>query len=391
MKVSVIIPCKNRLNHLKETLPLVMGQSYSDFEVLVIDYNCPQRSGEYSEKMGATTVYCDVAPNEWSLSAARNQGYFHAKGEMLLFLDADAVLSDPDFIAKHVNYCVDGSFICGWGVGEATGCCMLRKRAFEAADGYNELIKSWGAEDIRFYQRLEGMLAQERRNWLGGITCLNHGDEFRNEYHGGINPAVTDEENFKIKGYKGISPCNLYILTSLFRFENVDKIAQSIPYEENITWVISKSSQRENIKITHPRAKVIELDIEDNAENAIHKYEAMRKAIGPGFFMVLDDDNVFTKEMYGAFLSYRYEYNMIIGQMLRYDGSVYLNAHIPECGKIDAGNVLCRSSAGLANDFHNLKQYDCPDGMFWKRCYDYFKGQKILLLNEPIAKYNALR
>lgn len=204
MKVSVIIPCKNRLDHLKETLPLILNQSYGDFEVIVIDYNCPQKSGKYAEAMGCIAVYCDVKENEWSLSRARNQGYYHANGEMLLFLDADAKLIDPEFIEKHVNHCVDGSFVCGWGFGEATGCLMLRKSAFKAACGYNELISSWGAEDIKLYQRLESDFAQERRVWLGGIETIKHGDEWRNYYHGGKDPMLTNEENFKIQGHKGI-------------------------------------------------------------------------------------------------------------------------------------------------------------------------------------------
>lgn len=204
MKVSVIIPCKNRLDHLKETLPLVLNQQYSDFEVLVVDYNCPQNSGKYSEKMGAKAVYCNVDKDEWSLSAARNRGYKVATGEMLLFLDADAILTDPLFIQKHVDYCVDGSFICGWGYHDATGCVMLRKIAFQAVGGYNELIKSWGSEDIKLYIRLQSEIAQEKRVWLGGIETIKHGDEWRNYYHGGKDPMQTNEENFKIQGHKGI-------------------------------------------------------------------------------------------------------------------------------------------------------------------------------------------
>jgi len=207
--ISIIIPCKNRLAHLQEILPLVLKQDYDDFEVIVVDYNCPQQTWQWVEGLVSPKVSCFVAPveeNEWSLSAARNFGYKHAEGELLFFLDADAKLLWSDFLTRHVNHCVEGSFICGWGAGDATGCCMLRRSAFETAKGYNEAIKSWGMEDIDLYSRLENNLAQERRIWLGGIETIKHGDEWRNYYHGGKAPMQTNEENFYISQveFKGI-------------------------------------------------------------------------------------------------------------------------------------------------------------------------------------------
>lgn len=209
MKISIIIPCKNRLAHLQETLPYTLAQKYPDYEVLVVDYNCPQRTAEWLSGHVNPKVNCVMAPvgkDEWSLSGARNFGYKHSAGEMLFFLDADAKLTDPEFLHYHVLHCVDGSFICGWGYHEATGCMMIRRSAFEAVRGYNEAIRSWGMEDIDIYNRLQDGLAQEKRTWLGGIETIKHGDEWRNYYHGGKAPQATNEENFRISQivFKGI-------------------------------------------------------------------------------------------------------------------------------------------------------------------------------------------
>lgn len=149
-------------------------------------------------------VRANVSPDEWSLAAARNLGYKHSSGEMLLFLDADAKLIDRDFIEKHVNHCIDGSFICGWGWHDATGCLMIRRSAFKAVKGYNEAIKSWGFEDIDIYNRLEKELAQERRIWLGGIETIKHGDELRNIFHGNAPTQATNELNYHISQSKFI-------------------------------------------------------------------------------------------------------------------------------------------------------------------------------------------
>jgi len=199
MKVSVIIPCKNRLEHLRECLPRVFRQIYKELEVIVVDYNCPQHSGAWAEHVfNCKVVYCDVEPNEWSLSTARNKGFLESTGDIVLFLDADALLTDPLFIHKHVKHLVEGSFICGWGYSDATGCMMCHRSAFEAVKGYNEVLKSWGAEDIDIYNRFEQKLCIERRVWQSGIETIKHGDEMRNFFHGGRNPMETNEENFKI-------------------------------------------------------------------------------------------------------------------------------------------------------------------------------------------------
>lgn len=210
-RVSVIIPCKNRLEHLKICLQYVLRQNYTDFEVIIVDYNCPEKSGDWAmHEFGIfpnlIVVNAEVDEHEWSLSAARNLGYKHSTGDILLFLDADALLHDEDFITKHVEHCVEGSFICGWGYHDATGCLMVHRSAFEAVKGYNEALKAWGYEDIDIYNRLQFDVANEKRNWLGGISTLKHGDELRNYYHGGKDPMQTNDENYQIAQheFKGI-------------------------------------------------------------------------------------------------------------------------------------------------------------------------------------------
>lgn len=207
MKVSVIIPCKNRLAHLQESLPRVFRQSHTDLEVIVVDYKCPQKSGAWAQDVfNCKVVYCDIEPNEWSLSAARNKGFLNSTGDVILFLDADALLTDTNFISNHLKLLVEGSFICGWGAGVATGCMMCYRSAFEAVNGYNELIQSYGYEDIDIYERFQNKICIEKRVWISGIDSIQHSDEIRNEFHGGKNIWVTNDENRYIAqtNFKGL-------------------------------------------------------------------------------------------------------------------------------------------------------------------------------------------
>ena len=200
-KVSIIITCKGRLEHLKQTLPYTLAQTYDNIEIIIVDYNCPDGAQKWiQENISDTrvkTICANVLSNEWSLSAARNLGYKHSSGDILFFLDADAK-TEPGFIDECIGVLTDNSYICGWGAPDATGCMIVHKNAFEDVNGYNENLKSWGFEDIEIYQRLQNILSMEMKIFPAGIETIKHGDELRNMYHENKNPNETNEENYRI-------------------------------------------------------------------------------------------------------------------------------------------------------------------------------------------------
>lgn len=211
MKVSIIIPVKGRLEHLKQVLPTVLKQSHTDFEVIIVDYNCPDKTFEYVRENfnDERIVLCkaNVKENEWSLSAARNYGFKQSdpNAPVVLFLDADAMLGE-DFLKEALLRLVDGSFMNGWGFGDGTGCCLMWRRDFVSINGYNEELKSWGWEDIELYKRLEDNLHIEMRSFPCCLETIKHGDEIRNAFHGGLPVNITNTINQKIsqKKFKGL-------------------------------------------------------------------------------------------------------------------------------------------------------------------------------------------
>ena len=92
---SIIIPVYNVEKYLHECLDSVLGQIYSNYEIVLVDDGSTDLSGkicdEYSEKCNFISV---VHQNNQGLSSARNVGINAAKGEYLVFLDSD------DFIQK---------------------------------------------------------------------------------------------------------------------------------------------------------------------------------------------------------------------------------------------------------------------------------------------------
>jgi len=86
-KVSIVIPAYNRAWCLAETLDSVLHQSFSDFEVIVVD------DGSTDATLAVLKQYPQVRSHRWEanqgVSAARNQGIRLARGELICFLDSD--------------------------------------------------------------------------------------------------------------------------------------------------------------------------------------------------------------------------------------------------------------------------------------------------------------
>lgn len=87
--VSVIVPFYNRVIWLAEALESVMQQSYSDFEIIMIDDGSTESiDGLINLNDSRIKYYRQLNRGP---SSARNKGIEMAKGEYLVFLDSDDI------------------------------------------------------------------------------------------------------------------------------------------------------------------------------------------------------------------------------------------------------------------------------------------------------------
>lgn len=97
--VSVIIPAYNDATYVDRLLEALTKQNFSDFEVIVSDAQSKDGTVElvknFVEKLNIKLV--ESPPK--GPAAGRNKGAKVARGEWLLFLDADDDIDDPDFIS----------------------------------------------------------------------------------------------------------------------------------------------------------------------------------------------------------------------------------------------------------------------------------------------------
>lgn len=94
--ISIIIPALNEEKYLPILLNAIKKQTYKDYEVIIADGGSEDKTKKIARKYG-----CKIVPGG-SPAKGRNHGAEHAKGEYLLFLDADVVF-DNFFVEKMLD------------------------------------------------------------------------------------------------------------------------------------------------------------------------------------------------------------------------------------------------------------------------------------------------
>jgi len=85
--VSVVIPTYNRADILGRAIESALAQTYPHLEVVVADDGSSDPTQAVAERYGARVVY--VRQDNAGVSAARNFGMRHSRGEFIAFLDSD--------------------------------------------------------------------------------------------------------------------------------------------------------------------------------------------------------------------------------------------------------------------------------------------------------------
>lgn len=90
VKISVIIPIYNAESFLNECLASIQNQTFSDYEVWLIDDGSTDNSGTICDKFAAPNKQFHVIHKKnGGVSSARNAGLEKANGEWICFIDAD--------------------------------------------------------------------------------------------------------------------------------------------------------------------------------------------------------------------------------------------------------------------------------------------------------------
>jgi glycosyltransferase involved in cell wall biosynthesis len=100
--VTVVVPVYGVEQYIVAAVKSVLAQTYTHFELLIVDDGSPDRSIELCRQFTDPRIKILQQPNGGP-AAARNLGIYHAKGDYIAFLDGDDIWL-PDKLAKHVAH-----------------------------------------------------------------------------------------------------------------------------------------------------------------------------------------------------------------------------------------------------------------------------------------------
>lgn len=108
VQVSVVIPMYNESRYIERCLDSLMKQTMQDFEVILIDDGSTDNSIELAEKYNEKLALTILKQQHGGPGKARNWWATMAKGEILVFVDADMAF-DEKYLEELTKPIVNGS------------------------------------------------------------------------------------------------------------------------------------------------------------------------------------------------------------------------------------------------------------------------------------------
>ncbi len=99
--VSIIINCYNSELYLRETVDSVLSQNYKNWELIFWDNQSTDKSSDIINSYNDKRIKYHCAPIHTSLGEGRNLALKMVQGELVMFLDADDLIS-PDHLSTIV-------------------------------------------------------------------------------------------------------------------------------------------------------------------------------------------------------------------------------------------------------------------------------------------------
>jgi hypothetical protein len=180
--ISIVVPVYDGAATLGECLAALVASTMPGDEIIVVDDGSTDRSADLARDVGVAVVRL---PGNRGPAAARNAGARIARGDVLLFVDADVVLAAdavarvratlaarPELAAMFGSYDdrpraetvvsqyrnLLHRYVHQQGSPEAfsfwAGCGAVRRAAFAEVGGFDERAWRWSIEDIELGYRL---------------------------------------------------------------------------------------------------------------------------------------------------------------------------------------------------------------------------------------------
>lgn len=183
--LSIIIPVYNAEAFLRQSLDSILSQTFSDFELVLVDDGSKDNSGIICDEYSQSEVRVKVVHKQNAgASEARNTGIEQSSAELICFIDADDVIS-PDYIQQLIDdysKALDVDFVIQG---------MIQKwpdynTVFKMSDGIYDLSSS---EGYKFFEEV-------KINDFSGPYCKIYRRSILNQYNIRFSKGIIYAEDF---------------------------------------------------------------------------------------------------------------------------------------------------------------------------------------------------
>ena len=173
--LSIIVPVYNKVSFVDECVESILCQTYSDFEVILVDDGSTDGSGDRCDHYEKTDPRVKVVHQQnKGVSGARNSGLAISRGKFIGFADSDDVL-EKDMYELLINNAIN--------TGSEISVCGI-KRIY--GDKVDERIDD---QSVKTYDKYEGVYEA-----LSGLFYMNVGNKI---FRADIAVSISFEGRFK--------------------------------------------------------------------------------------------------------------------------------------------------------------------------------------------------
>lgn len=97
------MPVYNAEKFLKPAIESILNQTFSDFELIIIDDNSNDKTADIIKSYNDNRIKHIVNPNRIGFTNSLNQGLKIAQGDYIARMDADDI-SDPERFSKEIEF-----------------------------------------------------------------------------------------------------------------------------------------------------------------------------------------------------------------------------------------------------------------------------------------------
>lgn len=208
-KISVIVPVYNAEKYLHRCIDSILAQTFTDFELLLIDDGSKDRSGaicdEYAEQDPRVRVF---HKENGGVSSARNVGLDNAKGEWVTFIDSDDWVNEY-FLDKFLNEYGNADFDVFIGGSYAISSSGTKTIEKEYKEEHCTLHNAVKFKQIHRFADLHGKVFKLnliKRNRLTFLSTISYAEDglFFDKFLLHVNKIfVTDKECYYYEKHEG--------------------------------------------------------------------------------------------------------------------------------------------------------------------------------------------